>query len=105
MGPGGQRWVSVDFEGGALLARDCCVPEEWTVLFEFPIVLGYVELPKYARLSLQCQRGKRELQPEGKVTKGSGEEVLEFTLQTLGRGRIRPYFLLWPQGLQPQRNH
>lgn len=91
-GPGGQRWVSVDFEGGALLARDCCVPKECTVLFEFPIVFGYVELRKYACHNPQSQRGKRELQPEGKVTKGNGEEILESTLWTLGRGRIRPHF-------------
>lgn len=76
-----------------MLARDCCVPEECTVLFEFPIVLGYVKLPKHACHNPQCQRGKRELQPEGKVTKWNGEEILEFTLRTLGRGRIRPHFL------------
>lgn len=96
-GPGGQRWVFVDFEGGALLARDCCVPEECTVLFEFPIVLGYVKLPKYACHNPQCQKGKS--------LRRMGKRFWDSPSGLWAEEGSGPTFSLWPQGLQPQRRH
>lgn len=90
-----------------MLARDCCVPEECTVLFEFPIVLGYVRLPKRACHNPQC-RGKARITARRESHEVEWGRDSGIYSPDSGQRKNQPHFLplsLWPQGLQPQRRH